>query len=194
MARFNILDAEKYGGQGGGGYFSLKKHGDSARVRIMYKSYEDVEGYAVHEVEINGKKRNIDCLRKHTDSLDTCPFCKKGMFTKVKVFIPLYCVDSDRVEIWEKGKSYFSKLKNLFENYANDKPLVSTVFEIEKTLDETGYTSFDITPQYSGIVELDDLPEVQPVYGRLVLQKTAGEMEDYLRDGYFEDEYQKFVS
>lgn len=29
MARFNISEAENYGGQGCGGYFSLKNNGDS---------------------------------------------------------------------------------------------------------------------------------------------------------------------
>ena len=48
MARFNITEAEKYGGQGGGGYFSPKNSGDSARIRIMYNRYEGIEGYAVH--------------------------------------------------------------------------------------------------------------------------------------------------
>lgn len=39
MARFNISEAENYGGQGCGGYFSLKNNGDPARVRIMYRHY-----------------------------------------------------------------------------------------------------------------------------------------------------------
>ena len=51
MARFNTQTAEKYGGQGGAGYFSLKNDKDVARVRFMYNGVDDVEGYAVHQVE-----------------------------------------------------------------------------------------------------------------------------------------------
>lgn len=186
MARFNIADAEKYGGQGGGGYFSLKNNGDSARIRIMYNRYEDIEGYAVHEVSINGKKRYVDCLRTYDDPKDMCPLCRSGSFAQVKVFIPVYCVDEDRVKVWERGKTYISRLKMLFEENAEGKPLISTVFKVQKNVDDAGKCSFDITPEYTGSVEMDDFPEEpQPVYGGLVLQKTAEEMERYLTTGYF---------
>ena len=38
MARFNTETADKYGRQGGAGYFSLKNDKDVARVRFMYNS------------------------------------------------------------------------------------------------------------------------------------------------------------
>lgn len=186
MARFNISEAENYGGQGGGGYFSLKNNGDSARVRIMYRHYSDVEGYAVHEVSVLGKKRYVDCLRSNLDPVDNCPLCKSGSYAQVKVFIPIYSVDEDRVKTWERGRTYIGKLKSLFDEYATDKELISTVFEIKKVADEEGKFSFEITPQYTGSVEMEDFPEQpQDVYGGLVLKKTAEEIEDYLRYGYF---------
>ena len=40
-------------------FFTLKDDGDVARVRFMYNSMEDVIGYAVHEVEVDGKKRYL---------------------------------------------------------------------------------------------------------------------------------------
>ena len=36
MARFNVNEVENYGGQGGGGFFSLKNDKDVATVRFMY--------------------------------------------------------------------------------------------------------------------------------------------------------------
>jgi hypothetical protein len=74
--RVSVDDAEKYGGQGGGGYFSLKDDGDTARVRFLYDSIEDVEGYCVHEVEIGDKKKYVNCLREYGDPVDKCPFCE----------------------------------------------------------------------------------------------------------------------
>ena len=99
----------------------------------------------------------------------------------MKVFIPVYCVDEDRGKIWERGKTYIARLKKLFEENAEDKPLISTVFKVQENVDDAGKCSFDITPEYTGSAEMDDFPEEpQPVYGGLVLQKTAEEMERYL--------------
>lgn len=178
MARFSIWEAEKYGGNGGRGFFSLKNLGDSARVRIMYDQFCDVEGYSVHSVVVDNKKRSIDCLRRKDDYESCCPFCSKKQFPLVKVYIPLYLVDEDRVVTWEKGKTYIPRLKKLFEDYATDKPLVSTVFEIKKILDAEGKIAFDITPLYSDDTLIEDLSdEVKSVYGGLVLQKSFEEME-----------------
>ncbi len=178
MARFSIWEAEKFGGNGGGGFFSLKNIGDSARVRIMYDQFCDVEGYSVHSIVVDNKKRNIDCLRRKDSHESCCPFCSKKQFPLVKVYIPLYLVDEDRIVTWEKGKTYIPRLQKLFEEYATDKPLVSTVFEIKKVLDDAGKITFDITPVYSDDTLIEDISDgVKPVYGGLVLQKSFEEME-----------------
>ena len=187
MSKFHVMDAEKYGGQGGGGYFSLKNPGDSARVRIMYDRFEDIECYAVHQVVIGGKKRFVDCLRSYDEPVDMCPMCKAGIFTQVKIFIPLYCVDEDRIKVWERGKTYIPKLKALFEAYAKERSLAATVFKITKTEDELGKFSFEIAAEYTGSMEVEDFEDSpSPVYGGLVLQKTAAELEHYLEIGSFE--------
>ena len=73
MARFNAKDVDNYGGSGGGGYFSLVNDKDVARVRFMYESAEDVEGYAVHEVMIDGRKRYVNCIREYNEPLVPAP-------------------------------------------------------------------------------------------------------------------------
>ena len=80
MARFSYEEAENYGGNGGHGFFALQNDGDVARVRFMYNKLEDIEGYAVHQIELNGKKRYVNCLREYGHPVDDCPLCKKGMF------------------------------------------------------------------------------------------------------------------
>ena len=63
---FSVLDADNYGGQGGGGYFRLKNDHDTAQVRFLYDSIDDVQGYAVHEIQVGDKKRYVNCLRDIT--------------------------------------------------------------------------------------------------------------------------------
>lgn len=183
MARFNTETAEHYGGNGGAGYFSLKNDKDVAQVRFMYNSIDDVEGYAVHQVEIDGKKRYVNCLREYNQPVDTCPFCKARMFTTAKLFIPIYNVDEERVQIWERGKKFISKISSICARYPN---VVSHIFEIERNgkKGETS-TTYEIYEVGKDDTTLEDLPEQNPVLGTLVLDKSADDMEFFIDNKYF---------
>ena len=183
MARFNTETADKYGGQGGAGYFSLKNDKDVARVRFMYNSIDDVEGYAVHQVEIDGKKRWVNCLREYNQPIDTCPFCREKKFTSAKLFIPLYNIDEDRVQVWERGKKFISKISSVCARYPN---VVSHVFEIERNgKPHETTTTYEIYEVDRDDTTLEDLPEASSPLGTIVLDKSADDMEFFLDNGYF---------
>lgn len=183
MARFNTETADKYGGQGGAGYFSLKNDKDVATVRFMYNSVEDVEGFAVHQVEIDGKKRYVNCLREYNQPKDTCPFCAANMFTIAKLFIPIYNVDQERVQVWERGKKFIAKLSSICARYPN---VVSHKFEIERNGQKGDTaTTYEIYEVGKDETTLEDLPEQAEVLGTLVLDKSADDMEFFLDNGYF---------
>lgn len=186
MARFNAETAEKYGGQGGAGYFSLKNDKDVATVRFMYNSVEDVTGYAVHQVEIDGKKRWVNCLREYNQSKDVCPFCREGKFVTAKLFIPIYNVDEDKVQIWERGKKFISKISSICARYPE---VVSHKFEIERN-GKAGDTQtvYEIYEVGKDETTLEDLPEQRDVLGTVVLDKSAEDMEYFLDEGYFPPE------
>lgn len=183
MARFNTQDADKYGGQGGAGYFSLKNDKDVATVRFMYNNIDDVEGFAVHEVTIDDKKRYVNCLREYNQPKDACPFCKSGMFTTAKLFIPIYNIDQERVQVWERGKKFISKISSICARYPD---VVSHKFEIERN-GQKGDTSttYEIYEVGKDDTTLEDLPEKQDVLGTLVLDKSSDDMEFFLDNGYF---------
>ena len=183
MARFGVNDADKYGGQGGGGYFSLKNDKDTAQVRFLYDSIEDVEGFAVHEVEIDGKKRYVNCLREYGQPLDSCPFCADKRFTQVKYFVPIYNISEDRIQTWERGKKFGQKLASLCARYPH---LVSHVFEIERNGQagdqQTSYEIYEVGHDEG--VSLDDFEVPNPL-GSHILDKSADDMLCYLNAGYF---------
>ncbi len=183
MARFNANDVDKYGGQGGAGYFSLKNDKDVARVRFMYDSIDDVEGYAVHQVEVGDKKRYVNCLRSYNDPIDNCPFCREKKFQSAKLFIPVYNVDEDRVQIWERGKKFFSKISSICARYPH---LVSHTFEIERNgKPGSTQTTYEIYETGQDDTTLEDLPEVPNIVGGIVLDKSAEDMEYYIQEGQF---------
>ena len=189
MGRFSYEDADNYGNSNTSSFFSLKEDKDTARVRFMYNSMKDVEGYAVHEVTLDdGKRRYVNCLRDYNDPRDVCPFCARGNAQKAKLYIPLYNVDSGEVQVWERGKKFFGDISSLCSRYSSaDRPLVSRVFEIERH-GKKGDTSttYGIYPcdGYEEVA-LADLPEAPEVLGSIILDKSAREMEDFIQNGEF---------
>ena len=185
MAVFSVNDAEKFGGQGGGGFFRLVDDHDTARVRFLYTGIEDVQGMSVHQIEIDGRKRYVNCLKEYGAPVDSCPFCAKGMFTTAKYFIPVYNMDEDRVQIWERGKQFGGKLTSMCSRYSN---LVSHTFEIER-IGKKGDTGTTYEIYETGVdenVTIDDF-DVPKILGGAVLDKDAEEMEYYNKHGDFPD-------
>lgn len=184
MARFGVADADKYGGTSSGNWFGLADHGDTARVRIMYESVEDIEGVAVHEVEVRGNKRYVECLKEIGMTEDACPLCAAGYKQIAKVFVPIYDIEAQEFKWWDRGKSIIGSLASLISRY---NPLVSYVTEIErdgkKRDTSTKYLFF---PGDKDDTMLDDLPEIPELIGStncVVISKTADEMADFIDNG-----------
>lgn len=185
MSRFNANEVENYGGSGGAGYFSLKNDKDTAQVRFMYNNIDDVEGYAVHQVDVDDKKRYVNCLREYNQPVSDCPFCEAKNFQLAKLFVPLYDIKDDKVKIWERGKKFFSKIGSICARYSNP-TVVSHIFEIErngKPGDQT--TSYEIYETDQDNTTMEDLPEKPELLGGLILDKSADEMRYYLDNGKF---------
>lgn len=191
MGRVRYDEVDKYGGQGGAGFFSLKDDGDTARVRFMYDGVDSIEAFAVHQIEgEDGRKRYVNCLRDYRDPIDKCPFCREKKQTQVKLFIPVYNIDEDKVQIWERGKKFVQKMVSICSRYSNsDTPLCSHTFDIERS-GKKGDTSttYEIYPADKDNTTLEDLPEVPNPIGGLVLDKSAEDMDAFLETGYFPPE------
>lgn len=187
MGRFGINDADNYGGSGGSSFFALKNDNDVARVRFLYNSMEDVTGYAVHEVEVDGKHRYVNCLRDYNDPKSKCPLCAANNFQKAKIYIPLYDIDEEEVKIWERGKNFFAKMSALCSRYATgDTPLVAHTFDIERHGKKGDtQTTYEIYETGDDDTRLEDLPEIPDVLGSVILDKTAEDMEFYVENGFF---------
>ena len=192
MARFSYDEVDNYGGNGGSGFFSLPNDGDVASVRFMYNKLEDIEGVAVHQIELNGKKRYVNCLREYGHPVDDCPLCKSGSFVQAKLFIPVYDIATEQVKIWERGKKFFGKIAGICSRYASKENLVSHIFEVErhgkKGDTQTTYEIFEVK---NDDIALEDLPEVPEIVGGLVLDKSKDEMQYFIDYGEFSDAGEK---
>lgn len=187
MGRFTQEQAEQMGGHGGGGFFSLKNDRGVAKVRFLFNDIDEVQdNYArsVHQVEVDGKKRWVDCLREYGDPVDACPFCKAGRFVNFKYFIPLYNIDAGTTQVWERGKKFGSKISSMCSRYPN---IVSHIFEIERNGkagdQQTTYEIYETGEANDG-KGVEDFDFTNPV-GTVVMQKSAEEMQTYIDRGYF---------
>lgn len=188
MARFSYDEVDNYGGNGGGGFFSLQNDGDVAKVRFMYNKLEDIEGLAVHQIEIDGKKRYVNCLREYGKPVDDCPFCKAGMFVQAKLFIPVYDVESGQTKTWERGKKFFGKMASICSRYASKEDLVSHIFEVERHGKKGDtQTTYEIYDCEKDKISLEDLPDAPEIVGKLVLDKSKEEMQYFLDYSEFPD-------
>lgn len=183
MAGFKMEDVEKYSNGGGGSYFTLKDDKDTARVRFLYDTMDDVEGTLCHEVTMSdGRKRYVECLRTYDEPIEKCPFCGAKYKVIPKLFIQLYNEDAGEVQVWERGKRYFEKLASLCARY---NPLRDKLIEIERQGKKGDMkTEYNFYPLDDKCEKLD--VEHADIIGTMVLSKTADEMNYYLENDKFE--------
>lgn len=184
MARFSFSEAENYGAQKSN-YFNLKDDGDTAKIRFLINDINDLEGVAVHEIQVGDKKIDVECLRAYNEPIDNCPLCAANYKQNAKLFIPIYDMGSKESKIWTRGRTFFNKLSSLCTRY---NPLVATPFEIERVgkKGDTN-TTYETYPMQSDNARIEDFPEIS-AEGTCFQTKTYEELEKYLQTGMFETE------
>lgn len=184
MSRFSFSEAENYGAQKSN-YFSLKDDGDTAKIRFLINNINDLQGVAVHEVQVGDKKIDVECLRAYNEPIENCPLCAANYKQNAKLFIPIYDEGSKESKIWTRGRTFFNKLSSLCARY---NPLVSTSFEIER-IGKKGdtNTTYETYPGNTDNARIEDFPEIN-AEGICFQTKTYEELEHYLKTGVFPEE------
>lgn len=188
MARISLQDSGKFTQGGAGGFFSLADDGDVAKVRFLYEAEDgsDVDYYVVHQVEIDGKKRYVNCLavddEGHVNKED-CPLCQEKYKMQEKLFLQLYNVDAGEIQVWERGKNFVKKLLSYINRYGS---LCAQEFEIERRGKKGDQkTTYELFAMKEDGMTLDKFSEQrQELLGGLILDCNAQDMEDIL-DGVY---------
>ena len=186
MSRFSFEESENYGAVKNN-YFSLKDDGDTAKIRFLLNNINDLQGVAVHEVQVGDKKIDVECLRSYNELINNCPLCAANYKQNAKLFIPIYDEGSKESKIWTRGRTFFNKISSLCSRYS---PLVATPFEVERVgkKGDTN-TTYETYPLQSDNAKIEDFPEIK-AEGTCFKVKTYKELEDYLKTGMFSDENQ----
>ena len=174
-------------------FFSLKDK-QTKRVRFIYANESEIECFNVHQLRgQDNKTKTVDCIRKPNEPVQNCPFCANGEKLSAKAYIFLVSEDdSDKgtLYVFERNARFLDKLEGLRQRYGD---LYNGIYEIERKgagLD----TTYEIYFIKEDRVDINTLPEVPSVHGKLVQVKTAEEMELYLSTGNFPDKLESDVA
>ena len=186
MSKCSMNDVDNYK-SGGGSFFKLENDGDTARVRFMFNSIDDLDFDVVHEVEVGDKKRLVSCLRTYSDPVDDCPLCAAGYRPTPKLFVPMYNEDTGEAQLWQRSRNFPKQISGICRNFS---PLTSVSVEIQRNGKKGDKnTVYSFTPiGGQDDTTLDDLPEVPIALGTVVLDKDFDELSKFIEKGFFEDD------
>lgn len=178
------------------GFFSLKNDGEEAIVRIMCDSMADLEIMTVHPITVGTSafpNRQVNCLRSPRDPLEMCPLCASGEKVRQKVFIKMLRYDPVTKQatpvVWDRVASVFApRIKSFIDNYG---PLSHIMCKIIRH--GTGKsTMYDIIPNINPMEFNETNYPIIPdafkdfsVLGRMVMDKNAEEIMQFMRTGVF---------
>lgn len=160
------------------GFFSLKDDGDEAIVRIMHDSPATFDIVAVHPYQVNGKFRNISCIRDPQEEIDRCPLCAAGVRLTYRFFIHLIQYDRDdrgnivpRPVVWERAYSFADTIKDYCSEYA---PLSDTIFKIKRNGRRGSTdTTYNIMPANPNVYRPELYPKIDFFNGYTVVGKNV---------------------
>lgn len=185
MARMNVEQAEQFP-QGNSNFFSLQNDKDVATVRFMYEveDYMDLPADLVHTVKVGDKFRKVSCLKENPmDPVTVCPLCAAGLKPQARVFLNVFNMDSQEVQIWERSLQWVKEnLQGLIKRY---KPIVGMPFEVERNGAKGDMkTTYGVYPMTSDNIRLKDLPETIDVYDQnIILECSYEDLEEYNATG-----------
>lgn len=136
------------------GFFFLQNDGEEAIVRFAHDSIMDFDIQTVHNVTVNGKYRNVSCLRDPHEPLEKCPFCANGFKLNQRFYIHLvqYSMDSAgnivaEPKVWERSVQYANTLKSYIDNYGPLSDLICKIIRHGAKGDMK--TTYEIVPNLS---------------------------------------------
>ena len=118
------------------GMFMLRNDKDSADVIFMYRNINDVLVANTHYIKSSNYNGYAHCLDHG------CPACEKGIRIQPKLFVPLYVIENDEIQFWDRSIKFDQVLNNdVFSKFPNPSDYV---FKITRN-----GASGDINTRYS---------------------------------------------
>lgn len=125
-----------------GEFFVLPNDGDYADVVFLYRSIDDVLVADVHYISSNSYKGYAHCCGT---GCPACNYGERGIRLDHKIFIPLYNIQKNKIEFWDRSTFFEQVLqKHVFGPFPNPS---ETVFRVTRHGDAGSRdTKYEIVP------------------------------------------------
>lgn len=177
-------------------FFNLANDGDEAIVRFMHDDVSSFNILTVHNVQVGGKYRKVNCIRQPQEPTDMCPLCASGNNISNRFFIHLLVYTQDasgnivcKPQVWERGFNYATRLKSLLDEYG---PLSNELFKVKrKGAKGSMDTTYDILYCNPKIYNNESYPINSDAFnnynelGTIVMNKDAVAMNTFIATGSF---------
>ena len=179
------------------GFFNLQNDGQEAVVRFICDSTKDFEILTVHDISLNGKIRQANCVRDARSDVSNCPLCATGHKLSNKVYIKLIQYNRDpsgavtaKPMVWSRGANWATKLKGYLDNYG---PLSDIICKIVRHGAKGSLqTEYEVIPNLNKQIYRDDIYvkdtsafDNWQALGRIVFNKTFDELAEFVSTGKF---------
>lgn len=162
--------------------------GEKCLLRFSFKSPNELPIYTVHKITVDGKFRNINCIRNFRDPIEKCPLCAADKPYKQVVYITAirYITDEDgqlvktQPVIWERPTGFLKDLNSYYNEYGD---LSEMVFTLERT-GQMKDTRYNLMPKNAAIFNKQAYPADFSAFenfnpmGGLILDKSYDELVD----------------
>lgn len=162
-------------------FFLLRNDGDFADVVILYRGVEDVLVADAHYIRSSDYNGYVHCCGRG------CPACGKGISVRNKLFIPLYNIQSNKIEFWDRNMFFENQLnQDVFDRYPNPSDFVFRITRHGVARDVN--TTYEIrcvgkndTFKYDVILAKFHT-KVPDVYSNVIREYSSGELNSLLNN------------
>lgn len=101
------------------GLFRLVNDGEHADVVFLYQSMKDMLVAQAHYIKSADYSGYVHCCD------NGCPACSKGIRVQTKLFIPVYNIDKDEIEFWDRNMKFEPYMEQaVFNRFPNPSEFV----------------------------------------------------------------------
>lgn len=191
MSRLNAQQAETFPESSGRtSFLSLQNDKDEAIVRFAYNTVEEIKNSTdlVHDVMVEGRNRQVDCLRSDFSQPDSvCPLCASGLTPKKVLYFNVRNEQTGEMQVWQRSESYFkANMETLFNEYTkNGTPLCSIPFKIIRNgAKGDTQTKYTFIPLPADGMTLDQFPEaIDPRDAGIIKEYDFNTLQNYTATG-----------
>lgn len=189
MSRLNAQQAQSFPeNTGRGSFLSLSNDGDSAVVRFAYNNVDDIPIYLVHDVPVDGRNRQVGCLRTDNSQPDSvCPLCANGSYPRKVYYFNVRNEETGEMQIWSRSEAFFKKnMETLLREYNNSgTPLTDIPIKIiRKGARGDTQTTYTFIPQPVSPLPLDQFPdEIDPEENNIIRNYNFNDLQNYVSTG-----------